>query len=296
MEKSNISRRAVLQVGGVASLAAAMGLAAGQPASASASLAAKPKATEVLDLGPGVVQFSLMSGLLVGETLYIGSRNLDPVRIVAFHVPSGKVTGVSELENGYAIQTLAADAAGRYLYAGVLQNTTGPKPNLFRWDLSNLGAKATPVGRIGDRDVRDLSVAPNGRLYAVGGGSGTAPALWEYDPATGTVALKARFPNRDRQLWPGQFVNVRLKLQTLHGAQVIPLAAVNQGPNGAYAYVVDAHNKVSMRPIKVTSAQGTTVVVGQGLKPGEVVVTDGQMALKAGMTVQARPSTRLASR
>jgi multidrug efflux system membrane fusion protein len=116
------------------------------------------------------------------------------------------------------------------------------------------------------------------------------------DPATGTVALKARFPNLDRQLWPGQFVNVRLKLQTLHGAQVIPLAAVNQGPNGAYAYVVDAHNKVSMRPIKVTSAQGTTVVVGQGLKPGEVVVTDGQMALKAGMTVQARPSTRLASR
>ncbi|MFJ5958008.1 PQQ-binding-like beta-propeller repeat protein [Paenarthrobacter sp. NPDC092416] len=188
MEKSNISRRAVLQVGGAASLAVAMGLAAGQPASASAFLASKPKATEILDLGPGVVQFSLMSGLLVGETLYIGSRNLDPVRIVAFHVPSGKVSGVTELGNGYSIQTMAADASGRYLYAGVLQNTTGPQPNLFRWDLSNLGTKATAIGRIGDRDVRDLSVAPNGRLYAVGGGSGTAPALWEYDPATGLVS------------------------------------------------------------------------------------------------------------
>ncbi|MDQ0102449.1 hypothetical protein J2T10_002102 [Paenarthrobacter nicotinovorans] len=187
MEKSNISRRSVLQVGGAASLAAAIGLAAGQPASASALLGSKPKATEVLDLGPGVVQFSLMSGLLVGETLYIGSRNLDPVRIVAFHVPSGKVSGVTELENGYAIQTLAADASGRYLYAGVLQNAAGPKPNLFRWDLSTPGVRATPIGRIGDRDVRDLSVAPNGRLYAVGGGSGTAPALWEYDPATGAV-------------------------------------------------------------------------------------------------------------
>jgi multidrug efflux system membrane fusion protein len=116
------------------------------------------------------------------------------------------------------------------------------------------------------------------------------------EPATGTVALKARFPNPDRQLWPGQFLNVRLKLQTLHDAQVIPLAAVNQGPNGAYAYVVDAKSKVSMRPIKVASTQGTTVVVGSGLKPGEVVVTDGQMTLKAGMTVHARPSTRLAAK
>lgn len=116
------------------------------------------------------------------------------------------------------------------------------------------------------------------------------------DPSTGTIALKARFPNPDRQLWPGQFVNVRLKLQTLHDAPVIPLAAVNQGPNGAYAYVVDAHSKVSMRPIKVASTQGTTVVVGSGLKPGELVVTDGQMTLKAGMTVQVRPSTVLAAK
>jgi multidrug efflux system membrane fusion protein len=116
------------------------------------------------------------------------------------------------------------------------------------------------------------------------------------DPTTGTIALKARFPNPDRQLWPGQFVNVRLKLQTLHDAPVIPLAAVNQGPNGAYAYVVDARNKVSMRPIKVASTQGATVVVGSGLKPGEMVVTDGQMTLKAGMTVQVRPSTRLAAK
>ena len=187
MENSNISRRLVLQAGGVASLVAAFGMAAGHPASAATSLASKPRATEVLDLGPGVVQFSLMSGLLVGDTLYIGSRNLNPVRIVAFHVPTGKVTGVTELENGYSIQTLAADASGRYLYAGVLQNTAGTKPNLFRWDLSSLGAKATAIGRIGDRDVRDMSVAPNGRLYAVGGGSGAAPALWEYDPATGLV-------------------------------------------------------------------------------------------------------------
>lgn len=187
MEKSNISRRAVLQVGGAASLAAAIGLAAGQPASAFAPLGGKPKATEILDLGPAVVQFSLMSGLLVGDTLYIGSRNLDPVRIVAFHVPTGKVTGQTELSNGHSIQTLAADASGRYLYAGVLQKDVGTKPNLFQWDLSTPGTAARALGYIGDRDVRDISVAPNGRVYVVGGGSPTAPALWEYDPATGQI-------------------------------------------------------------------------------------------------------------
>ncbi|MFJ6455623.1 PQQ-binding-like beta-propeller repeat protein [Paenarthrobacter sp. NPDC091669] len=187
MEKTNISRRSVLQVGGAASLAAAIGLAAGQPASASTYLGSKPKATEILDLGPAVVQFSLMSGLLVGDTLYIGSRNLDPVRIIAFHVPTGKVIGQTELTNGHSIQTLAADASGRYLYAGVLQKSTGVLPNLFRWDLNSLATKATAIGRIGDRDVRDLSVAPNGRLYIVGGGSPTAPALWEFDPATSQI-------------------------------------------------------------------------------------------------------------
>ncbi|MFI2566531.1 PQQ-binding-like beta-propeller repeat protein [Paenarthrobacter sp. NPDC018779] len=188
MENSNISRRLVLQAGGAASLAAVLGLAAGHPASAAARDNPGGKATEVLDLGPAVVQFSLMSGLLVGDTLYIGSRNLDPVRIIAFHVPSGKVTGQTELSNGHSIQTLAADASGRYLYAGVLQKDAGTKPNLFRWDLSRLSTKATALGNIGDRDVRDISVAPNGRVYAVGGGSPTAPALWEYDPSTGQIA------------------------------------------------------------------------------------------------------------
>ncbi|MFC8040907.1 PQQ-binding-like beta-propeller repeat protein [Paenarthrobacter sp. NPDC057355] len=188
MDTSNISRRLVLQAGGAASLAAALGLVAGHPASASAQDKPGGKATEILDLGPAVVQFSLMSGLLVGDTLYIGSRNLDPVRIIAFHVPSGKVTGQTELSNGHSIQTLAADASGKYLYAGVLQKDAGTKPNLFRWDLSNPSSKATELGRIGDRDVRDISVAPNGRVYVVGGGSPTAPALWEYDPATAQIA------------------------------------------------------------------------------------------------------------
>ncbi len=184
MQISHPSRRSVLQAGGAAGLAAALGLTASGPATAAP---AKAGSTEITDLGPAVVQFSLMSSILVGDIVYIGSRNLDPVRIVAFHVPTGKVVGETVVATGYSIQTLAADPAGRYLYAGVLQKSGGPQPNLYRWDLATLSAPATPIGQIGDRDVRDLSVAPDGRLYAVGGGNPTAPALWEYNPATGQV-------------------------------------------------------------------------------------------------------------
>ena len=181
MSPIQFSRRSVIQIG-AASLAAAA--VASNLSSASAAPLNEPQVT---DLGPAVVQFSLMSATLVGETLYIGSRNLDPVKIIGLHVPTGRVTRSSVLGTGHSIQSMAADPSGRYLYAGVLQSSTGPQPNLYRWDLTTPETPAQAIGRIGDRDVRHLSVSPDGRLYAVGGGSGTAPALWEYDPATGQV-------------------------------------------------------------------------------------------------------------
>lgn len=110
------------------------------------------------------------------------------------------------------------------------------------------------------------------------------------DPATGTIELKARFPNSDRHLWPGQFVNVQLTLQTLHNVTTIPQTAVNRGPNGNYVFIVGTDKKVSMRPITVGWTQGATVVVKSGVKPGEVVVTDGQMILKAGSLVRVASS------
>ncbi|HEV2703567.1 MAG TPA: efflux RND transporter periplasmic adaptor subunit [Steroidobacteraceae bacterium] len=108
------------------------------------------------------------------------------------------------------------------------------------------------------------------------------------DPATGSVVLKARFANTDRRLWPGQFVNVHLTLNVLHDALTIPNAAVNQGPEQAYAYVIGADHHVSVRPIKVTLVQDATAVIGSGLAPGETVVTDGQMELTPGAVVLVR--------
>ncbi|HXQ13655.1 MAG TPA: efflux RND transporter periplasmic adaptor subunit [Caulobacteraceae bacterium] len=100
------------------------------------------------------------------------------------------------------------------------------------------------------------------------------------DPATGTVAMKARFPNPTKQLWPGQFVNVNLTLQTLTKAVTVPAAAVNQGPDGAFVYLVGSDNKVIAQPVKVLTTQGAIAVIQSGVVPGQTVVTDGQMSLK----------------
>jgi multidrug efflux system membrane fusion protein len=107
------------------------------------------------------------------------------------------------------------------------------------------------------------------------------------DPATGTVAMKARFPNPTRQLWPGQFVNVNLTLQTLSRATTVPAQAVNQGPNGAYVYLVGTDNTVVPQPVTVLTTQGAVAVIQSGLVPGQTVVTDGQMSLKKGASVCA---------
>jgi len=110
------------------------------------------------------------------------------------------------------------------------------------------------------------------------------------DPATGTVELKARFENKDHHLWPGQFVNVRLTLQTLPHVTTIPGGAVNQGPNGPFAFVVAPDGKALMRPLKVALTQGPVTVIASGVQPGETVVVDGQMTLKPGSRVRIRPS------
>lgn len=183
MTHINLNRRRLFQTGGLGALA----LAFASTASANASPLAvrRPKIT---DLGPAVVQFSLMSGLLVGNTVYIGSRNLNPPRIIGFHLPSQRITSRTDLGSGYSIQAMAPDASGRYLYAGVLRDGMDGKPNLYRWDLSTPDQAAIGVGETGDRDIRALAVAPDGKVYLAGGGqTSIAPSLWEYDPATEAV-------------------------------------------------------------------------------------------------------------
>ena len=105
------------------------------------------------------------------------------------------------------------------------------------------------------------------------------------DQTTGTVQLKARFPNATRQLWPGQFINIKLTLQTLPNAITVPSQAVNQGPKGAFVYLVGPGNKATPTPVNVTATESGVSVIQGGLHAGQLVVTDGQMALKPGAVV-----------
>jgi len=113
------------------------------------------------------------------------------------------------------------------------------------------------------------------------------------DTATGTIRLKATFANPDRALWPGQFVNVRLRLTTRQGATVVPVQAVQTGQTGAYIYVVKPDQTVELRPVTAGFSAGGETVIEAGLKVGEKVVTDGQLRLTPGATIKLpEPGTK----
>jgi RND family efflux transporter MFP subunit len=110
------------------------------------------------------------------------------------------------------------------------------------------------------------------------------------DASSGTVRVKAEFANADEKLWPGAFVNVRLAVQMLKDAVVLPQAAVIQGPRGKIVYVVDAANKATPRPVEVTYPFGEEAVV-TGVRPGERIVVEGRQNLRPGATVVERAPT-----
>jgi membrane fusion protein, multidrug efflux system len=111
----------------------------------------------------------------------------------------------------------------------------------------------------------------------------------QIDPTTGTIKLKALFANTDEGLFPQQFVNVVLLLDTLHGATLVSQAAIQRGAPGTYVYVVNpADQTVSVRKVTLGSGDPTNVSITQGLKPGEIVVVDGADKLKDGAKVLLR--------
>jgi multidrug efflux system membrane fusion protein len=106
------------------------------------------------------------------------------------------------------------------------------------------------------------------------------------DTQTGTVLLKARFPNDDEALWPGQFIDIAVTLETLTAALVVPTEAVQTGQLGPYVYVVTADRTAEVRPVTTGYTTGPIVVIERGLAVGDAVVTDGQIRLAAGSKVE----------
>ncbi|MDB5413207.1 MAG: hypothetical protein JWR10_1542 [Rubritepida sp.] len=126
-------------------------------------------------------------------------------------------------------------------------------------------------------------VAPDGAVRATG--TLLTPDN-QVDQTTGTIKLKATFPNDDRQLWPGSFVNVRMLASTLRQVIAIPTVAVQRGPDGPYAFVLKPDNTVEQRPLVLGLLTPTDAVVTRGLQPDERVITSGALRLNAGSQVQ----------
>ncbi|MBI3607769.1 MAG: efflux RND transporter periplasmic adaptor subunit [Nitrospirae bacterium] len=110
------------------------------------------------------------------------------------------------------------------------------------------------------------------------------------DPTTGTIQLKAQFPNASKTLWPGQFVNVALTLTSQPDAVVVPTQAIQAGQNGQYVFIVRPDLTAELRPVVAGRAVNGETVVEKGLAPGEQVVTDGQLRLTPGAKVEIKTS------
>ncbi len=111
------------------------------------------------------------------------------------------------------------------------------------------------------------------------------------DSTTGTVKLKANFDNPQLQLWPGIFTNVRLRVETLKGAVMVPVAALQRGPNGTFVFLATADNKAKMRPVTVGQQDDTEAVITAGLAADEPVITSGFQKLTDGGAIKPGPDT-----
>jgi len=145
----------------------------------------------------------------------------------------------------------------------------------------------------------DGSLAVNATPQTAGGQPATGKLTFidnSVDPSTDTIKLKATFSNADRSLWPGQFARVSLRVATLSNATVAPSEAVQTGQDGQFVFLVKNDQTVEQRPVKVGQTVDQDVVITAGLKPGDQIVTEGQLRLEPGSRItRADPRTGEAS-
>jgi multidrug efflux system membrane fusion protein len=189
----------------------------------------------------------------------IGLRQVDPGNIVRSSDTNGLLV-ITQLQPVSVIFTIPEDAVSNVMR----RLKSGEKLPVEGWDRA------------------DKTKLANGTLLTVDN---------QIDPTTGTVKLRARFPNDDFALFPNQFVNARMLVDTLRGATVVPNAAVQRGNQGTYVYIVKADNTVTVRPVKLGPTQGEVVSVESGVTPGEQVVTDGADRLREGAKVEVADRT-----
>lgn len=202
---------------------------------------------------------------------------LEYTKVIA---PIAGRTGIRQVDAGNIIH--ASDATGIVTITQLRPISlifTLPQQQLLQTNAAMLKGSLT-VDVFGPDNK---TVADSGKLQVIDN---------QVDPATGTIKLKAEFPNLDLQLWPGQFVNVRLLVDTLKNVIVLPSAAVQRGPNGLFVYVIRDNNTVSLRTVTVSQQNETQSVITSGIKDGERVATTGFNQLSDGgkITISPAPS------
>jgi multidrug efflux system membrane fusion protein len=110
----------------------------------------------------------------------------------------------------------------------------------------------------------------------------------QIDPTTGTVKFKAVFPNQLNELFPNQFVNIRLLVETKHDTVIVPSSAIQRGPQGTFVYVVKSDQSVAVRPVTLGVTEGGDMSIAAGLESGEIIVTDGAERLREGSKVEVK--------
>ena len=197
--------------------------------------------------------------------------NLTYSRVTA---PIAGRVGLRQVDRGNMVH--ASDANGLAIVAPVQPITvvfTVPG-DVIQQVMKKQAGKDKLVVEAYDRDLKNRLAV--GSLAAVDN---------QVDPGTGTVKLKALFTNENLMLFPNQFVNARLQVDTLKDATLIPTAAVQRGSQGSYVYVVKADGTVDMRSVEVQAVEGDSTALRSGVAPGETVVTDGIERLKPGSKV-----------
>lgn len=183
----------------------------------------------------------------------VGLRQVDPGNIVHASDPGGLLV-ITQQQPIATLFTIAADRLPEILRAA----RTGRRLVVEAWD----------------RDLKKRLAS--GSLLALDN---------QIDQATGTVKIKALFPNQDLALYPSQFVNARLTVDTLRGAVLIPTAALQRSPQATYVYVVKPDSTVEMRNVEAQLTEGDQTAIAKGVAPGELVVVDGVEKLQPGSKV-----------
>jgi membrane fusion protein, multidrug efflux system len=236
----------------------------------------------------------------LAEREYVTAQQYDQARTTsaaAAATLAGSEAAVTQAKLNLQYATIRAPISGRTgslrVREGNLVRTSDAQPlvtiNQIRPILVRFAVPAANLGMI----QKYRNQKPVVRTDPVGGGGPVSTGTLSFvdnavDTTTGTIMLKGSFPNTDGALWPGEFVNVRLQLYVDENALTVPARAVVAGQQGSYVFVIQPDSSAATRPVKVDRTTGDIAIVTGELKPGDRVVTDGQLRLRQGSKVQVK--------